>query len=85
VLVDATGTRDSLTAELERMSSASEVEDSLSRLKAEIAGPAAPAVAAAAPPAVEAPAPPATATPQVTSATEATDSDSGKSDKPTAE
>ncbi|HQZ85142.1 MAG TPA: hypothetical protein PLB21_05855, partial [Actinomycetota bacterium] len=85
-LVDATGTsKDSLTAELERMSSASEVEDSLSRLKAEIAGPAAPAVAAAAPPAVEAPAPPATATPQVTSAAEATGSDSGKSDKPTAE
>ena len=85
-LVDATGTsKDSLTAELERMSSASEVEDSLSRLKAEIAGPAAPAVAAAATPAVEAPAPTSAATPQVTSATEATGSDSEKSDKPKAD
>ncbi|MEI2787065.1 MAG: PspA/IM30 family protein [Candidatus Nanopelagicales bacterium] len=58
-LDDATGTtKDSITAELERMSSNSEVEDTLAAMKAEIGGgTASPAVEAAGAPAVEAPAP----------------------------
>lgn len=56
-LDDATGTtKDSITAELERMASNSEVEDTLAKMKAEISGgTAAPAVEAPAAPAVEAP------------------------------
>ncbi len=58
-LDDATGTsKDSITAELERMSANSEVEDTLAQMKAELAGgTAAPAVEAPTAPAVEAPAP----------------------------
>lgn len=58
-LDDATGTtKDSITTELERMASNSEVEDTLAAMKAEISGGTpAPAVEAPAPPAVEAPAP----------------------------
>lgn len=58
-LDDATGTtKDSITTELERMASNSEVEDTLAAMKAEISdGTPAPAVEAPAPPAVEAPAP----------------------------
>lgn len=54
-LDDATGTsKDSITAELERMASASEVEDTLAAMKAELSGgPAATAVEAPATPAVE--------------------------------
>ena len=37
-LDDATGTKDSITAELERMASASEVEDTLAAMKAELSG-----------------------------------------------
>lgn len=57
-LDDATGTtKDSITAELERMASTNEVEDTLAKMKAEISGgSAAPAVEAPAAPAVEAPA-----------------------------
>jgi phage shock protein A len=56
-LDDATGTsKDSITAELERMASTNEVEDTLAKMKAEISGgAAAPAVEAPATPAVEAP------------------------------
>jgi phage shock protein A len=59
-LDDATGTtKDSITAELERMASTNEVEDTLAQMKAEISGgSAAPAVEAPATPAVEAPAEP---------------------------
>ena len=55
-LEDATGTgKDSITAELERMASTSEVEDTLAQMKAELSGGAtAPAVEAPAAPAVEA-------------------------------
>lgn len=61
-LDDATGTtKDSITAELERMASDSEVEDTLAKMKAELSGGAAtPAVEAPATPAVEAPAQPST-------------------------
>jgi phage shock protein A len=57
-LDDATGTsKDSITAELERMSATSEVEDTLAQMKAELAGgTAVPAVEAPAAAAVEAPA-----------------------------
>lgn len=56
-LEDATGTsKDSITAELERMASTNEVEDTLAQMKAEISGGStAPAVEAPAAPAVEAP------------------------------
>jgi phage shock protein A len=54
-LEDATGTgKDSITAELERMASTSEVEDTLAAMKAELSGGSAPqAVEAPATPAVE--------------------------------
>ena len=54
-LDDATGTsKDSITAELERMASTSEVEDTLAAMKAELSGGTAPsAVEAPATPAVE--------------------------------
>ncbi len=59
-LDDATGTsKDSITAELERMASDSEVEDTLAAMKAELSGgTASPAVEAPTAPAVEAPATP---------------------------
>ena len=62
-LEDATGTgKDSITAELERMASTSEVEDTLAAMKAELAGGSAPqAVEAPATPAVESGATPAAA------------------------
>ena len=52
-LEDATGTsKDSITAELERLSNQSEVDATLEKLRAEVGGAAKPAVSAAPPPAV---------------------------------